>query len=130
MYLLDTNTVIYFFKGMGGVAQKVLSLLPSEIAIPTIVLFELEVGIAKSNSPAARTKQLQGLTSVVKVIPFTRKEATAAARIRANLELRGAGIGPYDTLIAGTALANAAILVTRNTKEFSRIEGLRLEDWF
>ena len=130
MYLLDTNTVIYFFKDLGGVAQRLLSLPPSDIAIPTIVLFELEVGIAKSNSPGSRAKQLRALSDAVKIISFGRKEAVVAARIRAELERQGATIGPFDTLIAGTALANGATLVTHNTKEFGRIDKLLLEDWF
>jgi len=58
MYLLDTNTLIYFFKGMGNVAQELLSKSPKEIGIPSIVLYELEVGIAKSKSPRKRLQQL------------------------------------------------------------------------
>jgi tRNA(fMet)-specific endonuclease VapC len=53
-----------------------------------------------------------------------------AATIRADLETRGKPIGPYDVLIAGTALANKSVLVTHNTSEFERIEGLQLEDWY
>lgn len=56
--------------------------------------------------------------------------AKAAARIRADLESRGLPIGPYDVLIAATALARGAILVTHNTVELSRVAGLRLEDWY
>ena len=51
MYVLDTNTLIYFFKGSGGVSTHLLTKNPTDIAIPSIVLFELEVGIAKSVSP-------------------------------------------------------------------------------
>jgi len=130
MYLLDTNTLIYFFKGMGRVAENLLSRSPKEIAVPSIVLFELEVGIAKSDSPEKRQQQLSSLTSVVSTIPFTYKEAKTAAIIRAKLEKAGTPIGPYDTLIAGTALGVNCVLVTNNTKEFSRVENLRLEDWF
>ncbi len=54
MYALDTNTVIYFFKDKGHVAQHLFSLPPHEIALPSVVLYELEVGIAKSTSPEKR----------------------------------------------------------------------------
>ncbi|XOF34282.1 MAG: type II toxin-antitoxin system tRNA(fMet)-specific endonuclease VapC [Candidatus Electrothrix sp. YB6] len=130
MYLLDTNTLIYFFKGKGRVAENLLSKSPKEIAVSSIVLFELEVGIAKSDSPAKRRQQLNVLTSVITTIPFTYKEAKTAAIIRAELEKSGTPIGPYDTLIAGTALRADCVLVTNNTKEFSRVENLQLEDWF
>ncbi|MCI5118350.1 MAG: type II toxin-antitoxin system VapC family toxin [Candidatus Electrothrix sp. LOE1_4_5] len=130
MYLLDTNTLIYFFKDIGNVAETLLSKSPKNISIPSIVLYELEVGIAKSNNPKKRKKQLEALTSRITVQSFTPREAEAAAIIRANLEKQGTPIGPYDTLIAGMALSINATLVTNNTREFQRVAGLSLEDWF
>jgi len=130
MYVLDTNTLIYYFKGMGQVADNLLQHPPREIAIPSIVLYELEVGLAKSLQPDKRRKQLETLTKLITVLPLGSEEAKAAAGIRANLEAAGTPIGPMDTLIAGTALANQGILVTHNTGEFSRVEGIKLVDWF
>ena len=130
MWALDTNTLIYFFKGEGRVADQLLERAPQDISIPTIVLFELKVGIAKSSSPEKRSRQLAELTSVVQVLPFHQREAQAAAEIRAAQESKGQPIGPYDTLIAGTALAHGAILVSRNIREFTRIEQLRVENWY
>ncbi len=130
MYLLDTNSVIYFFKGMGEVANNLFLHSPKEIFIPSIVVYELEVGIAKSNSPAKRREQLNLLLEQIKIIDFGKKEAKEAAAIRANLEKLGTPIGPIDTLIAGCAKANNLTLVTRNTKEFIRVDGLRVENWF
>ena len=130
MYLLDTSTLIYFFKGMGNIAETLLAKSPKDISIPSIALYELEVGIAKSNSPKKRKKQLESLISRITVSPFASKEAEVAAMIRTELENNGTPIGPYDNLIAGIALSLNAILVTHNTKEFSRVEGLNLEDWF
>ncbi|MCK9607459.1 MAG: type II toxin-antitoxin system VapC family toxin [Methylomonas sp.] len=130
MYALDTNTVIYFFKGMGNVATHLFNVPPHEIAIPAVVLYELQVGIAKSNAPEKRSNQLNELLTVVSVLPFTAYETAITARIRVALEKAGTPIGPLDMMIAGIALANQATLVTHNTKEFSRIDGLRLEDWF
>jgi len=130
MYVLDTNTLIYFFKGMGSVAQRLLDVSPAQIAIPAIVIYELETGIAKSCSPAKRRGQLAEMAAAVTVLPFGMEEARCAATIRADLEEQGVPIGPYDTLIAGTALAHSAILVTHNTAEFSRIRNLLVEDWY
>ena len=130
MYVLDTNTLIYFFKGMGGVSEVLLNKSPQDVKIPAVVIFELEVGIAKSNSPEKRIKQLEELTSVIETIPFGSREAKISASIRADLEKMGTPIGPYDLLIAGTAVAHGASLITRNTKEFERIKTLQIENWF
>jgi tRNA(fMet)-specific endonuclease VapC len=129
-YVLDTNTLIYFFKGVGNVKNRLLSVPPSEIVLPAIVLFELEFGIAKSASPRKRIRQLNDFTALVNVIPFGPAEAKAAAQIQAKLEKKGIPIGPYDVLIAACAKANNLILVTHNLKEFKRIQGLQVEDWF
>lgn len=130
MYVLDTNTLIYFFKGLGNVHSVLLKEPPNNIGIPTIVLYELEVGIAKSNSADKRITQLKALTSIVNILPFGNNEVRCAAAIRADLETKGTPIGPYDALIAGTAMSNQGILVTHNIKEFERIEGLQIEDWY
>ena len=130
MYVLDTNTLIYYFKGQGQVAQNLAGVSPEEISIPTIVLFELQVGIAKSSSPAKRTQQLQQLLSLVNLAPFDQGAALAAARIRAQLEQQGTPIGQMDVLIAGTAIALQATLITHNVSEFSRVSGLAIADWY
>ncbi|MEG4805194.1 type II toxin-antitoxin system VapC family toxin [Microcoleus sp. ARI1-B5] len=130
MYVLDTNTLIYYFKGQGQVAQNIANVSPQEIVVSAIVIFELQVGIAKSNSPAKRTQQLQQLLSRVSVIAFDSDAALAAAIIRAQLDQQGTPIGPIDVLIAGTAVALQGTLVTHNVKEFSRISGLAIADWY
>ena len=130
MYVLDTNTLIYYFKNQGQVAQKLAAVAPQEIIISTIVLFELQVGIAKSTSPSKRIQQLQQLLSRVSVVPFDRAAATAAATIRAQLEQQGMPIGPIDGLIARVAVARQATIVTRNIGEFSRVAGLSIVDWY
>lgn len=130
MFVLDTNTLIYFFKGQGRVAENLLQQSPQEIGVPTVVLYELQVGIGKSTSPEKRVGQLNELISVVNLLPFAQAEAQMAAYIRVALEKNGEPIGPYDILIAATALANNDILVTHNTSEFSRVENLLFVDWY
>lgn len=130
MYALDTNTLIYFFKGKGRVVDRLLATSPANVAIPAVVAYEIETGIAKSTNPDRLRNQFDGLLSVVRLLPFAANEARHVARVRAYLENAGTPIGPLDTLIAGTALANGLALVTHNTKEFNRVPGLQLEDWF
>jgi tRNA(fMet)-specific endonuclease VapC len=130
MFMLDTNTLIYFFKGMGEVEENLFVHSPKDILIPSIVIYELQVGIAKSNNPQKREKQLATLLEQVNVIEFGEREAKASALIRADLEKKGTPIGSMDILIAGSAKAHNLTLVTRNTKEFMRVEGLALKDWF
>ena len=115
---------------MGNVSENLIKTSPAELAIPSIVMFELGVGIAKSNAPNKRISQLNELTSLVKIFDFTQKEAFESAKIRAKLENKGTPIGPFDCLIAGTVLFHNATLVTHNTKEFNRVDGLKIIDWY
>jgi len=130
MYILDTNTLIYFFKGLGSVAETIFSKEPANIGIPAIVIYEIQTGIAKSTSPRKRTLQLKNLTEAVAILPFSIAEAKASSIIRSRLEQKGTPIGHYDVLIAGTAMAHKGILVTHNLAEFNRVKGLKTEDWF
>ena len=130
MYALDTNSVVYFFKDMGRVAERLLATPPANVALPAIVLYELELGVAKSNAPERRRAQLEELVRRVRILPFGADEARVTARIRAELERVGRPISPLDFLIAGTALHHGAILVTHNRDEFGRVGGLSLEDWY
>jgi tRNA(fMet)-specific endonuclease VapC len=130
MYVLDTNTLIYFFRGQGRVAERLLATPPAEVAIPAISVYELEVGIAKSVQPAKRRRQFDELLDAFTVLAFDRVAAAAAAGVRFALEKAGRPIGPLDTLIAGTAIAHRATLVTHNTREFKRVSKLALIDWY
>ena len=121
MFALDTNTLIYYFKGMGRVAARLSGCTPSEIGIPIVVVYELETGIAKSQQPRKRREQLDALLAVTKLLPFDRAAARQSATLRASLESKGTPLGPLDCLIAGIALAQGATLVTRNSAEFSRV---------
>jgi tRNA(fMet)-specific endonuclease VapC len=130
MFVLDTNTLIYYFKGEGNVASNLFQTPPKDIGIPSIVVYELEVGIGKSNSPQKRTHQLATFLSTVIILPFGLEDAKNAAQIRVNLEQVGKPIGPYDILIAATTITQGATLVTHNSQEFERIDQLRIIDWY
>ncbi len=130
MYALDTNSVSYFLKGRGRVAEHLLAQPPSNVGLPSVVLYELAYGAARSQAPADLKARLDALLRSLQVLPFGEAEARAAARIRTRLESEGKPIGPLDVLIAATALEQQAVLVTHNTKEFRRVKGLRVEDWY
>lgn len=129
-YLLDTNTLIYYFKGLGNVKERLLACQPSEIVLSSVVYYELQVGILKSTSPQKRIAQLAILKNQVSWVDFDEKSAEATAQIRVELERIGKPIGSYDVQIAGMAVANDLLLVTHNTGEFGRVSGLKLENWF
>lgn len=129
-HLLDTNIIIYALKGSyPAIAVHMASHLPSDIAIPTIVKAELIYGAHKSNQRERIINILGEFLAPFSLLPFEEKSATAYGRIRSELERKGSPIGPNDLIIAATALVHAAVLVTHNTREFQKVEGLQLEDW-
>jgi tRNA(fMet)-specific endonuclease VapC len=129
LWLLDTNTVAYAIRGEGNVGRRWLESSPGSVAIPAPVLYELEVWLLKSRAERRRAK-VEALLASMTVIAFGGEEARSAAAVRAMLEDAGTPIGPVDNLIAGTALVHDAVLVTHNVREFSRVPGLRVDDWY
>lgn len=130
MHALDTNTVLDFFRGKGKVASNLLALPPSEIALPAIVAYEVWVGVLGSQNAKRRQAQYEQFIATIEVLPFDVDVSRRAAEIRHALEKRGEGIGPLDTLIAATALANNATLVTRNVREFRKVSALKVVNWY
>jgi tRNA(fMet)-specific endonuclease VapC len=130
VFALDTNSVSYFLRGQGRIARRLLALPPSSVGLPSIVLYELVYGAARAEAPREIRERLEVLLASLQVLSFGEAEARAAAGIRLALEEAGRPIGPLDVLIAATALEQHAVLVTRNVREFRRVEGLRIEDWY
>ena len=129
-YLLDTNTCIRFINGRNPrIREHFLEVDDADLAVSTITRAELFYGSAKSQTPAAsRAKQREFLRRF-STLPFDNRAAEVYGPMRAVLEQRGLPIGQNDMLIAAIALANNLTLVTHNTREFERIDQLRLEDW-
>ena len=130
MFALDTNTLIYFFKNAGQVKDRFLATPPAEIAVPSIVLYELELGIMQSSQTIKRRAQLDTLLRSVRILMFDEAAAKISAQAEATLRAAGTPIGPKDILIAGTVLATGATLVTHNIREFQRVRGLKIVDWY
>ena len=102
---------------------------PGNVGISVVVIFELFYGAARSRDFIGNRARLDQFLIPFAKLEFGQQDAEAAGLVRAGLAGRGAPIGPYDVLIAGQALAQDLTLVTANTKEFSRVDGLRLENW-
>lgn len=130
LFLPDTNAVSAYMRGTnsGVVTRMQTAFVKDELRLSVIVLAEREFGVIKGGNAAQRRK-LQSLELLLTVEPFTREDARRYATIRHQLESRGQGIGPFDTLIAAQALRLGATVVTRNVREFGRVTGLAVENW-
>lgn len=106
-----------------------VSIPPADVTVCSIVRAELFYGTAKSNSSTKTLAEQQNFLRPYADAPFDERIARVYGKVRANLEKLGTPIGLNDLLIASIALANGLILVTHNVREFSRINGLQIEDW-
>jgi len=132
-YLLDTNACIALLnRRPERVREHLLRAWTDEhtVLLSSIVLHELFYGAAKSVRVSSNFESIRKLLQEsFEVLDFDQDAARVAGTIRAGLERQGKRIGDYDTLIAGQALARGLTLVTANTREFSRVDGLKLVDW-
>ncbi len=127
-YLLDANAVIALLNGTTSpIALRLRRLAPRDIGVPAVVMHELYYGAFKSQRVEANVARVDGLR--FPVVEFDQDDAKHAGEIRAQLASKGTPIGPYDVLIAGQARARKLTLVTHNTSEFARVQGLKVEDW-
>lgn len=129
MYLLDTNIVsAWARRSHPALMTRMLAVAPADLAISVLVEHELRYGFARN--PTVRSWPLiEQLLALIPSLPLTRAIANRAAELRSDLAAAGTPIGPYDLLIAATALEHGATLVTHNVGEFSRVPGLVIEDW-
>ncbi|MFM8809803.1 MAG: type II toxin-antitoxin system VapC family toxin [Chthoniobacterales bacterium] len=127
--LLDTDTAVELLRGDASIRRRARSSPPKTLGISAVTLYELRVGVEKSRDAANNRKLLADALAPFEVLPFDDAASQEGAKVRAELEKKGKGIGPYDTLIAGHALALGVVLVTSNTREFSRVRGLKSENW-
>src|SRR5262245_22678790 len=128
IYLPDTNTISAYMRGDPPRLVRRMQDSFGDLRLSVIVLAEREFGVTKGTSAHTRLV-LERLAELVPVEPFTRADASHYAAIRHDLEARGQGIGPLDTLIAAQAQRLGATMVTRNIREFRRVPGLLVENW-
>lgn len=130
LYLLDTNTCIYIIKrSPSHVYRRFGRLRVGDVGISAITHCELQFGVANSSKPEENQLTLTEFLGPLDVLDFPSAAAPLFGEIRAHLRRVGTPIGNYDLLIAAHALHLAVTLVTSNTREFSRVPDLRIEDW-
>lgn len=128
-YLRDTDTCIFAMRNHATVVQRMAAVAPGDCAVSTVTTFELLSGVRKCNDPAKERVKVNQLLSVVTEFSFDAPAAADAADIRAVLEASGQMIEPYDILLAGHARSLGLVLASANTREFSRVPNLIIEDW-
>lgn len=129
MFVLDTNACIGLIKGNQSLLRRLRAHQPGDVAVSAVTVAELEFGVEKSLKRAENASALSQFLAPLVQLPFDSHAAQVYGRVRAALEARGEPIGPLDTLIGAHSLSVAATLVTRNTREFKRVAGLRTADW-
>ena len=129
-FMLDTNIIAYARNNRPeAVLQRLLQHRPEDICISAITLAELEYGVYNSLRPEQNQLALMTFLSSIAVVPFDADAAREYGLIRADLKKKGTLIGANDLLIAAHARALGVTLVTNNTREFERVEGLMVENW-
>jgi tRNA(fMet)-specific endonuclease VapC len=127
--MLDTNICIYVLKRQPPALRDTFNAHTQDLCVSSVTLAELLYGAEKSAKPAANIAIVEAFTARLMVLPFEEAAAAHYGQIRADLERRGSPIGPYDLMIAGHARSEGLVVVTHNTREFERVDGLRVEDW-
>lgn len=127
--MLDTDTCIAVIKKHPVALKKLRGKSIGQVGLSSITLGELAFGAQKSSRPKDAHEALDEFLLALEIAAFDQHSAMRYGEVRAALERRGRPIGPLDTLIGSHAHVLDAVLVTHDTREFARIEGLRLEDW-
>jgi tRNA(fMet)-specific endonuclease VapC len=128
--LLDTDTCVGVLRGHASVVGQIGRMRPGDCGVSVVSVYELFCGVEQARSPERERIKVQRFLAELAEVPLDRMACEKAATIRANLERQGLPIGPYDLLIAGQAVANGLTLVSGNAREFQRVAGLRLTNWF
>ena len=128
-YMLDSNVCIAAMRATDSALFDRFEKAKGKICITTVVLHELLHGAERSQRPDHQRGRIDALTSLLKVLDFDADAASHSGQIHATLAKSGQIIGAYDMLIAGHARSRGLTVVTNNLKEFTRVDGLRCEDW-
>jgi tRNA(fMet)-specific endonuclease VapC len=129
-YLLDTNTCIRYINGTSkAVFENLDAQEEGDVVVCSVVKAELFYGAMRSQKPDKNLADQQVFLSLFTSLPFDDRAAEVYGRIRADLANKGTPIGGNDLMIAAIALVHALTLVTHNTGEFERVDGLNIVDW-
>ena len=128
IYMLDTDTVSYLVRKNSAVIKNLIKHEDDEICISAISYAELCFGLEKKGSEKL-FNEVSGVMGKLSIISFDDSQSELYGKIRLELEKSGTPLGDMDMLIAAAALSAGAILVTHNSKHFSKIRGMKVEDW-
>ena len=128
-YLLDTNTCVFLMKNIASVVEQYKLCKHEGIAISSITAAELYYGVYNSADPMKNGSNLANFLIGLDILAFDSAAAAEYGRIRTVLRKQGTPIGPLDMLIAAHTKSKGLIIVTDNTREFARVEGLEIRNW-
>ncbi len=128
-YLLDTNICIYTIKNRPTVVRDAFIRHQEQLCVSSVTVMELIYGAEKSSAPEKNLAVVESFLARLLVMDYDRRAAEHTGQLRAELQKRGTPIGPYDQLIAGHARSLGLVVVTNNEREFTRVSGVRIENW-
>lgn len=127
-YLLDTNICVYFFNGQFNLKEKIDKIGFDNCVVSEITIAELKYGVAKSTKRKENAQVLETFQAKIEVLPiFLALDVYAVEKAR--LKTKGTVVDDFDLLIGATAVFNKLTLVTKNVKDFDRLNGIVIEDW-
>ena len=130
MYLLDTNICIYAINGRHPeLTRHLLTVHPDDIKVSAIPVGEMEYGASKSHWGERTREIMHAFLASFSTLPFTERDAILFGNLRAHLEKEGTPVGVLDVMIGAQGIANGLTVVTHNTRVFSRLPGIMIEDW-
>lgn len=129
-YMLDTDTCIYTINRKPAHLKRLFNAHIGQLCISSVTWGELICGAEKSQAVERNLAQLEGFGARLVILPFGAREAVQFGQVKAELERQGQPIGAYDMMIAGHARSEGLILITNNPREFTRVSGLRTENWW
>lgn len=129
-YILDTNSIIYWIKGVGNFENKINQLCEENIITTTVItICEIYYGIEKSKKKEENIKNLQEIIEKIGFENIGEKTPEIYGKIKFNLQSKGVILDDFDLLVASICIEQNAILVTNNIKHFERVEKLKIENW-
>lgn len=128
--MLDTDMCIFTITRKPAHIKRMFNMHIGQLCISAVTWGELICGAEKSEQVAKNLATLDGFAARLEVLPFDKQASRQFGQVKAELELQGQKIGSYDTMIAGHARSQGLIVVTNNMREFKRVEGLRVVNWF
>lgn len=132
IYMLDTNVIVDLMRKTPRrevILASMRKYEPSNFCISAITFAELASGVEKTNNPYLSKIGVSLALTGIEILDFKQEDAELYGQVRARLERKGRPIGAMDTLIASHALSQGLIIVTHNVRDFSRVDGLEIEDW-